>query len=174
VFNFLRDPKKKTIEAAVKQGIGLQSVLYRRLQETFGLSDHQIDKIEITFFVVSLIIVCIFMADKRGHAAELADKFTLELIRKSLPQSGSTQTEREAVLAYQQRGKDYWEGFDRVLSQKKVPDGKLNPATALVWNLYSHVARNLPPDHSAPMLEFAMMVPYVLDAMDDALDLLKR
>lgn len=166
MFKFLRGRNDKDpVKACTNQTIGGQSYLFRLFKEAFNCTESEIDKIELTYFAVTVMSVTYLAKGVGAEKEKTVDEFSMLVLEKSLPNSNKPISLQQAVQQLQIRYQEYAALITPVLVGKK-PE-KSDPSTTLMMHFYECVMNS---STQSKMIDIAaqsgLMTQYIANHFD--------
>ena len=97
--------------------------MFRLSHEQLGISERDICKIEITFYSMSLVSLSVLFLSEYKNKSEAVEHAQLDVLKASLPSSGSELSFDAAVSQYQTRFFQYKKVFEGIVNRNmKEPE----------------------------------------------------
>jgi hypothetical protein len=140
MFDFFKRKEPDVADALTNQTIGGQSVLYRLFRGAIGCEDSTIRRLELTYFAATVMTYVYLRFGKQANRDEILDRFTRNILTKSIPSSKEAISFGEAVKEYQSRYAEY----NSMLSLLFTPSesGSGNPAATLLMHAFERITES--------------------------------
>lgn len=160
---FRRKTQSDCSDALVRQTIGGQSVLYRIFLQTLGVEDVSVRKLELTYFATTVTTFVYLRIGKDTSKEETLDKFSMKILKASIPSSGEQIALGDVVRQYKARFAEYSALISPIFSAGDRP----SPEITLTLHLFECVTGQRAQGH---MLKIAaasgLISQYIIDHID--------
>jgi hypothetical protein len=144
MFNFFKRKRIDTdiVNALTSQAIGGQSLFYKIFRKVLGCEDTSIRRLELTYFVASVMTYVYLRIGKEPNREEILDRFAKDILIKSIPSSKEQISFNEVVKEFQDRYAEYNKLLPFLLDQDKNSSG--DPATTLLIRAFQWITDSSP------------------------------
>lgn len=165
MFDFFKRKESDVADALTKQAIGGQSILYRLFREAISCEDSTIRRLELTYFAAAVMTYVYLRFGKQPKRDEILDRFTRNILTKSIPSSKENISFNEAVKEYQSRYAEYSGLLNLLFSPSESSSG--NPAATLLMHAVECVTQSSAREHMIHIVAASGLIQeFVLDHID--------
>ena len=137
MFDFFKRKEPDVADALTNQALGGQSFLYRLFREAIGCEDSNIRKLELTYFTAAVLTYVYLRFGTQDNRDEILDRFTQNILTKSIPSSKETISFRDVVKEYQGRYAEYNSMLPLLFDSND--SSSVNPAATLLMHSFECV-----------------------------------
>lgn len=165
MFDFFKRKEPDVADALTNQTIGGQSVLYRLFRETISCEDSTIRRLELTYFAAAVMTYVYLRLGKQPKRDEILNRFTRNILTKSIPSSKENISLSEVVKEYQGRYAEYSSVLDLLFSPGESSSG--NPGATLLMHAFECVTQSSAREHMIHIVAASGLIQeFVLDHID--------
>ena len=165
MFDFFKRKEPDLADALTNQTIGGQSVLYRLFREAIGCEDSAIRRLELTYFAAAVMTYVYLRFGTQSNRDEILDRFTRNILTKSIPSSKEAISFSEVVKEYQGRYAEYNSMLPLLFSPSESSSG--NPATTLLMHAFECITKSSARGHMIHIVAASGLIQeFVIDHID--------
>ena len=165
MFDFFKRKKPDVADALTNATIGGQSFLYRLFREDIGCEDSTIRRLELTYFAAAVTTYVYLRIGKQANREEILDRFTRNILTKSIPYSKEAISQSEVVKEYQGRYAEYNNLLSLLFNPSESSSG--NPAATLLMHAFECITESSARGHMIHIVAASGLIQgFVIDYVD--------
>ncbi len=143
MFGFGATSTKALTKKISDQMVGFQSVMFRLSSEKLGIPSAHINKLEVTFFSMSIVALCVLHFSRHKNKEKALEAAYTNVLSSSLPSSGSTLPMNSVISEFQTRFKQYQHGFNAMI-EREIQDPEILLGTFYIDFVSGNTASRAP------------------------------